>query len=77
MTDLHPNVKAARGLCAVPDCTGPGVVTMSATSTGVRFRTDHAQMQEWADWLRCWTCATAELDALIASATPLTTDQPA
>ena len=74
MTALHPDVKAARGLCAVPECTSPGVVTVSRTSAGIRFRADHAQMPAWADWLRCWTCAVAELDQLIVSATPLTTD---
>lgn len=74
MTALHPDVKAARGLCAVPDCTSPGVVTVSLTSNRVAFRLDHARILEWADTLRCWTCAVAELDQLIVSATPLTID---
>lgn len=65
------------GICAVPNCTSPAVVTVSASTVRVSFRTDHAQMPAWAPYLRCWTCAGVELDRLIASATPLTTDQPA
>ena len=70
MTGLHPDAKAARGLCAVAGCVRPGVVTVSASSVRIAFRIDHARMPAWADTLRCWTCAGAELDALIASATP-------
>ncbi|MDG4791984.1 hypothetical protein O7626_39920 [Micromonospora sp. WMMD1102] len=44
---------------------------MSRSSVRVSFRIDHAQLPAWADTLRCWTCAGAELDALIASATPV------
>ena len=77
MTAMHSDIKAARGLCAVPGCSSPGVVTVSVTSNRIAFRVDHVRMLAWGDTLRCWTCASAELDALIANATPLTTDQPA
>ncbi|MFY1686464.1 hypothetical protein [Plantactinospora sp. WMMB782] len=69
--DLPPDVKAAHGLCTNGDCTRPGVVTVSRSSVRVSFRIDHAQLPAWADRLRCWTCAGAELDALIAAATPI------
>jgi hypothetical protein len=68
VTGLHPDLKAARGLCAVKDCTSPGVVTVSVSSVRIAFRIDHARIPSWAKWLRCWTCAGAELDRLITTA---------
>jgi hypothetical protein len=63
--------------CAVPDCTRPGVVTVSTSSVRISFRTDKAQMPAWSPFLRCWVCAEAELGQLIANTVPLTTDVPA
>jgi hypothetical protein len=65
--------------CAVPGCGQPGVVTVSTSSVRVSFRVDHAQIPAWSGYLRCWLCAGAELDQLIASTAPLipATDQPA
>lgn len=64
-------------VCAVPDCVRPGVVTVSVSSVRISFRTDNAQRPQWAAYLRCWVCAEAELGALIANTTPLTSDLPA
>lgn len=53
--------------CAAPGCVSPGVVTVSVSSVRVSFRLDHVGLPSWAEAVRCWSCAGAELDRLVTS----------
>ncbi|QDY06147.1 hypothetical protein FJK98_02355 [Micromonospora sp. HM134] len=57
-------------VCATPDCGRPAVAAVTTTQARISVRTDRlddpATAAAWAEYLRCWWCATAAVDQHIA-----------